>query len=496
MRPLPPEAVVRRFRDAVARRMGLFFDDTKLGFLSGVLHRRLEAAASTPEAYLAALDDGAGETRVLAAELTVGETYFFRHLDQFRAFREVALPERLRARAATRRLSVLSAGCASGEEAYSLAIVLRDLAGDPTWTVSVRGFDLNESLLERAARGCYSPWSLRETPADVQERWFKPEGRELCLDPAIRGMVVFEVRNLATEEPPAWMPEAYDVVFLRNVLMYFTPDAAAALVRRVTRALAPGGYLFLGHAETLRGLSQDFRLAHSHETFYYQRKDAVWQSVAPPEADPERAHAAAVVTDGSWVEAIQRTTERVRILTEPSPAANAPATRAQRQDLGPALDLLRRERFGEALTLVRSLPAGEAGDPDALLLQAALLTQSGAVEEAEGVCTALLRIDELSAPAHYLMALCCEARRDEAGAREHDLSAAYLDPGFAMPRLHLGLMAARAGDRDGARRELAEALGLLQREDASRILLFGGGFPRQALADLCAAELQRCGGRP
>jgi len=488
-------AAVQRFRAAVAQRMGLFFDDSKLGLLSDVLHRRLESGAWTPEEYLALLEEGSAELRTLATELTVGETYFFRHLDQFKAFREVALPERLRARAASRRLNVLSAGCASGEEAYSLAMVLRDQGEGASWTVSVRGFDLNSALLDRAAQGRYSQWSLRETPADVQERWFHREGREFCIDPEIRSMVAFEERNLAGDEA-AWIPEAYDVVFLRNVLMYFTPEAAAALVGKVTCSLAPGGFLFLGHAETLRGLSQDYHLAHTHDTFYYRRKEAV--SPRPATRDTFRAPAVdlAAGPDVSWVEAIRRTTERIRSLTDPPSQAAESASPPRRRDLGPALDLLRRERFGEALSFVRGLPEEEAQDADALLLQAALLTQSGALAEAERLCAELLRIDELSAPAHYLMALCCEARRDEAGAREHDLSAAYLDPGFAMPRLHLGLMAARSGDREAARRELADALGLLQREDAPRLLLFGGGFPRQALADLCAAELLRCGGRP
>ena len=108
----------------------------------------------------------------------------------------------------------------------------------------------------------------------------------------------------------------------------------------------------------------------------------------------------------------------------------------------------------------------------------------------------MLQLDQMSAGAHYLLALCREDAGDRSGAVDHNQVAAYLDPAFAMPRLHLGLLARRAGDRARARRELAEALVLLQREDASRLLLFAGGFGREALVALCRAELVSCGGAP
>jgi chemotaxis protein methyltransferase CheR len=112
------------------------------------------------------------------------------------------------------------------------------------------------------------------------------------------------------------------------------------------------------------------------------------------------------------------------------------------------------------------------------------------------VCRRLLKIDELNSGAHYVLALCREGARDQPAAANHDQVAVYLDPAFAMPRLHLGLLARRAGDSGTARRELAQALALLQREDASRLLLFGGGFNREALLGLCRAELIACGGKP
>jgi chemotaxis protein methyltransferase CheR len=128
-----------------------------------------------------------------------------------------------------------------------------------------------------------------------------------------------------------------------------------------------------------------------------------------------------------------------------------------------------------------------------LQLRALLLTQAGELARAEQACAELLCLDELNAGAHYLLALCCEGRGELGLAREHDRIAIYLDAGFAMARLHLGLLLRRSGDRDGARRQLADALLLLQREDTARLLLFGGGFNRATLVALCRAELVAAG---
>ncbi len=249
---------------------------SKLSFLAEVLRKRLDFGRQESACYLHRLehDDegGDGETAELARELTVGETYFYRNHDQFRAFAEVVLPARMQARRPQKCLRVLSAGCASGEEAYTLAIILRDAIPDRSWDVSIRAVDVNPAALERAAAARFSAWALRETPPAVRDRWFRPAGRDLVLDDDIRSAVTFERRNLTADDSDLWRPGFYDVVFCRNVIMYFSPEKMCAVIARIAASLVPGGFFFLGHAETLRGLSQDFHLLHTHETFYYQRR--------------------------------------------------------------------------------------------------------------------------------------------------------------------------------------------------------------------------------
>jgi chemotaxis protein methyltransferase CheR len=493
---------IGRFRLAITNRLGLLFDDGRLGFLGEVMQRRLARTGTTADAYLHDLEAAIATTEpaALAQELTVGETYFFRNSEQFDALAEIVVPQRMQAKGTAKTLRILSAGCASGEEAYSIAILLREAIPDPSWSIAVRAVDINPVALENAIRARYSSWALRATPPDVRQKWFRADGRELILDEAARLGVRFEERNLADEDEALWQSQSFDVIFCRNVIMYFAPEQARSLLTRIARALRPGGYLFLGHAEILRGLSDEFHLRHTHGTFYYQRMEGTGCAVARPAFGvPGITSARDSIANGgdAWVEMIRAASDRVTALVSaPKSARPVEAGPPPPVDLAAVFDLLRRERFIEGLALLRELPPASARDPDVLLLTATLLAHSGQRRAAEETCRSLLLIDDLNAGAHYVFALCREAAGDQAGAAEHDRVAAYLDSAFAMPRLHLGLLARRAGKRDAARRELSQALILLKREDASRLLLFGGGFNRDALVALCASALHDCGGEP
>jgi chemotaxis protein methyltransferase CheR len=506
---------LERFRRAVGARLGLRFEDDKLELLAEVAAERVEATgARSLDAYVSRLSGEAGreEIRPLAARLTVGETYFFRNANDMEAFSGLVLPESVRRRGADRRLRILSAGCASGEEPYTLAMLVRSAPQLAGWDVRVLGIDVNPAAIARAREGRYSPWSLRQTTPALRARFFRTEGRDSRVVDDVRALVSFEERNLVEEDPELWAPGSFDVVFCRNVVMYFAPEVFRRVVARIAGALLPGGYLFLGHAETLRGVSTEFHLRQSHGTFYYQSRDAEEAEAAAAGGAPEReAPAPTPPADArtAWVQAIQDASERVAKVsaaaraaaTQPSDREEAlPRSAAGSRDDGArvalALELLRRERFADALAALGGRAPAGGEDVDALLLRAVLLTSSGDLEGAEGVCARILERDELNAEAHYLRALCREHAGDPPAAADHDRYALYLDPTFAMPRLHLGLLAKRGGDLEAARRELSRALVLLAGEEGSRILMLGGGFTRDALLDVCRAELAACGGTP
>ncbi|WP_426503884.1 hypothetical protein ACPPVO_40535 [Dactylosporangium sp. McL0621] len=231
-----------------------------------------------------------------------------------------------------------------------------------------------------------------------------------------------------------------ETYFFRNI------DAARTVVERITRSLAPGGYLFLGHTDTLGPRPEGLTVHHTHGTFYYERL-----------ATPRRA-------------------------PEPVPPAR-PRLREQ------ALHLLGRERFGEALALLDAVTGAEADRPETWLLRGCLLAARGDTGRAAQLCGRLLERDALYADAHQLLADCHEGDERHDEAQRHHRIAAQLDPPFAMPRLRLGLLARRLGDRRTAEEELDLAVHLLRAETDERVALFGGGFGRSALIALGRAEL-------
>lgn len=502
------QADLDQFRSIVGCRLGLQFDNGKNDLLADVLLERLQVHGySNPAPYLASISSGADEEwPVLAKRLTVTETYFFRGTEQFRALGETAIPERTQACGVNRKLRILSAGCSSGEEPYSIAILFEERF--PTLDrgqVEILGFDLNPDMIAKAKNARYHAWSLRETASDLRAKYFRKEGADFVVWDNIRSAVSFEEQNLAAAGFASL--GQFDIILCRNVIMYLLPSLAQRVVGRLTEMLLPGGFLFLGYAETLRGLSHDFHLRHTHDTFYYQKVEEAGHEAKAMELPQPFAVPPVDLPDIAWLDAVQRASERIDSLArasgdvpEPERTAGIQATEGQHTSLQPAsemslaFELLRQEKFSQALEMLQSLPPGANSDPDTRLLKAGLLTNCGEVEAAETVCRQILHADDLNAGAHYLTALCRERSGDPDGAMEHDRAAIYLDGTFAMPHLHLGRLAQRCGDLATARRELDYACLLLLREDASRLLLFGGGFNREALVAFSRAELRACGG--
>ena len=204
--PILERVEIEQFRAIVARRLGLHYEDGEARLPrrcpAPTYGDRWVAPASSPTSSIEFIAKGSEEFRALAEQLTVNETFFFRNADNFRAFAEVVLPDRIRRSPGTKRLRILSAGCASGEEAYSLAILVREALPDlASWDVKIVGIDINPAMLAKATQARYSAWSLRATPEDAKRRYFRADGRDFVLDPAIQKMVTFEERNLVEEDP-------------------------------------------------------------------------------------------------------------------------------------------------------------------------------------------------------------------------------------------------------------------------------------------------------
>jgi chemotaxis protein methyltransferase CheR len=453
------DAEAGRFRELLGTWLGWTFSDRDAGQLGPLLVERSHVHRMSRGEYLNRLAARPWNTEMteLIEQLSITETYFFRHGEQFRALREEALPRRILGRDGQRALRLLSVACSSGEEAYSLAICAKEALPGADWLVSVLGVDANPAVLGQAAEGWYSGWSLRETPEATKHRWFRSGERGYHVDEEIRRLVQFRPHNVAEPDDTLWRPGQYDVIFCRNLLMYLVPGVARDLVARMTAALVPGGYLFLGHTDSLGADPDGLELWQTHDAFYYRRR--LRSAVVPAVVAAPR-------------------------LTSPPEHPPPPASDAYRK----AVALFGDERFTDALAVLPDpQPAHER------LLRGVLLAQAGRLDDAIDTARRLIDDDGLNPDAHQLLGLCLDAATavGEAIAQYH--LAAYLDPDFALPRLRLGQLARRGGDARTAAGELERALALLPTENDLRITLFGGGFGRIALTTLCRAELDACG---
>lgn len=213
-----------------------------------------------------------GLHRKVLDAMTNNETWFFRDANCFAALTGVVVPEMMKLRAAERKLSLWSAASSSGQEAYSIAMALRDEFNLPGWTFSIFGTDYSNAILERARSGLYRQMEVnRGLPAKLLTRYFVQHGLQWQLKDEIRSMVRFQFLNLS--EPWNDMVSRADIVFLRNVLIYFDVETRKAILARVRRVLRAGGYLFLGCAETTLNLDPNFKVVQLGNYVCYQLKD-------------------------------------------------------------------------------------------------------------------------------------------------------------------------------------------------------------------------------
>jgi chemotaxis protein methyltransferase CheR len=268
-----------QLREFLYQRAGLHFGDAKRFLLESRLQKRLKEMGQTdPAAYLAHVTSpgrGAAELRNLLDIVTTHETSFFRNRPQLDAFQKHVLRTLLdqRSRRNQRVLRIWSAACSSGEEPYTLAMMLIESMGEELkrWQVSILGTDIAQNVLEKARVGEYGRYSFRSTPAYFATKYFEAKGRDtFCIRDEVRRLVEFQALNFA-DEARMRMMRGFDVIFCRNALIYFDLETKRRFVAQFTRCLNDGGFFFVGHSESLHGVSDTFKLIHFPGALAYQK---------------------------------------------------------------------------------------------------------------------------------------------------------------------------------------------------------------------------------
>lgn len=273
-----PELI--RIRDLVYQVAGIFLPDNKLHLLQERCQRRMkEGKAQTLGEYhecLTAPPTRQAELIALLNEITIGETCFFRNQPQLDALQQVVLPKLIEAKAkqAFPRLRIWSAGCSTGEEPYTLRILMLEEAQHrlKDWSVEILATDLNENSLEHAKAGLYNSYSTRNLTPYYREKYFTPVEDRLQLQSSVRSGVSFSRLNLSDDSRMILMKNL-DLIFCCNVLVYFDLASKQKVIQHFYNDLLPHGYLFLGRSESLYGVSEDFRLVHLPRATAYVKRE-------------------------------------------------------------------------------------------------------------------------------------------------------------------------------------------------------------------------------
>jgi len=285
------EPELKLLQTLVYQECGMCFDEHRIHFLCDRLHRRLKACNidSFFNYYrLLTSREGKKELAALLENLTVNETSFFRNLPQLQLFSKVILENLLRNKQERHDYSLRfwSAGCSTGQEPYTIAIAVSDALAyyflrnplpfdlpsprpliPPPWKVEIVASDISYSALLQGQQGIYTEAQMEPVDYTCRLRYFEKQGDKYAVKPALKSLLQFDFHNLKTE----FLPQRNDVIFCRNVMIYFDEAEQKRLIEKFYRCLNPNGYLFVGHAESLFGLSAKFKMIHENNGTAYQR---------------------------------------------------------------------------------------------------------------------------------------------------------------------------------------------------------------------------------
>lgn len=273
---LPLEYFIK-VRNLIYERTGIRFEENKIYYVKKRLQQRITAGDFQGiEEYIRFLklfDRDGREFQELINLLTVNETYFFREFQQLQVFAEKCLEEIVEKKTANgeKTIKVFSAGCSNGAEPYTLAIILREMLDNFNyWNVMVKAADIDENVISMARRGIYDKRSVKDVPPVYLSRYFgSSKPGEYTVKPEVKELVVFEQMNLMDRRALRY-EENYDFVFCRNVLIYFDDVSRKQLVERFYTMLNKGGFIFLGHAESLSRISTAFKIRRLDGYMVYQ----------------------------------------------------------------------------------------------------------------------------------------------------------------------------------------------------------------------------------
>jgi chemotaxis protein methyltransferase CheR len=407
------------FTQLIAEQTGLAVREQDRAALSRkILTRMNRLGISSASFYYRLLALGAAqntpEWQAFVLLLTNIESYFFRDRGQFQLLEQQIFPDLIERAADRKTLRIWSAGCSTGEEPYSLAMVLSELLGDrANWTVTILGTDINEDALQRARCGCYTPWSFRTTDEIFKQKYFTPTRNQYQISETLRSQVQFRYLNLFKDSFFGTQPnlEKFDLILCRNVFIYFESAAIAKTLEKFYNSLNPLGYLITGHAELYNQNTSQFQTKIFPESVVYQRPP-LQNNPRPVELPPALPQSP------------------LRRLKTPSPKAIL-----ANREIDPTISLLAEahglfttKNYQMALHKAQQVLHLQPQHLDASYLIAQIQANAGQYEQAVQSCQAILSLDPFSVKTYTLLAQIAEEVGDREGTKNFLKKIIYLQP--------------------------------------------------------------------
>lgn len=437
---LSPREMVA-LRDLLATYCGVYLDDTRTGALEAAIQRRARTLGVQQPAYAAALGTDRAELQRLAELLLNHETQFFRNRPHMQALREVVLPELHRRLPPGAPLRLWSAGCATGEEPYSLAITALEALGQhPGRPIEIWATDLSEAALAKAQAGVYKGRSLANLTPQQRARYFVARGSELAVAEHVRALVRFEQLNLL--EPFPARARGVHGIFCQNVTIYFQVSTCRALMERFYQTLDEGGSLFLGFSETLWHIFDRFRWREVAGAYVYYKES---QGEHPGSQAVRPAPGERPAASGG------------RVALRPLPPVRRPTSGPQlfvgSEVVSRGRALLDAGQSEAALELFYEAPLAGTHAPAILALAARAHADRGDLDLAAAEARRALELNPLTTEAHLLIGL-IHARQGRYGAAIGQLERArYLDGESPVITFHLAECFRQVGKAEDALRE-------------------------------------------
>ena len=466
------------FKCLIREKCGLSFEDSREAILSeGIKTRLSERALASHKAYLNLLSCEPDEFNRLVNLITIKETYFFREAEHFTILTETLIPE-ISSKVINRRIRIVCAGCSTGEEPYSIAIALAARFGPGFSSMfSVVGFDIDEEALCRARTGVYAGHSFRGIPDHIQRDFFDEQETGYRISDTVREGVEFLRLNLFGDSYPDAVRNA-DVIFYRNVSIYFEPEAQQRIFKNLAEMLNEKGYLFLSSAETSVHNIGVLSLVEKEGVFLYEKGIDVQIGERRKPCDQNKSVARATLG-----------------ITAASTAKTKYAVTRKKDEphriFDQALALAQDKKYDVALQLTEQIIGLQSSFVKAHMLRAGILINLQRLDEAENVCRRGMELDQWCLEGHLLLGLIAKIRGDFEEARKKFKEAVYVKSSCWLAHFYLGEIYQSEDKKQRAGREFEIVIKLLEENGSSDhgLTFFSLSFPMEQVVHLCRHNL-------